>query len=133
MKRILIVLSLTSLFLSCERDVLFEGPSIETMLGPFELIQKFEVSNQNVDFYNGETTFYAEFSKEVDWKVIVTGSESGAVKSITGRDISLFENNATWDGSTTSFPMLSKKVVQLNYMYLIILKVVILQLLLPML
>ena len=110
MKRILIILSLTSLFLSCERDVLFEGPSLETMLGPFELIQKFEVSNQNVDFYNGETTFFtAEFSKEVDWKVVVTGSESGAVKSITGRDISLFENNATWDGSTTSFPMFKQE------------------------
>ena len=110
MKRILIVLSLASLFLSCERDVFIEGPSLETMLGPFELIQKFEVSNQNVDFYNGEITFFtAEFSKEVDWKVIVTGSESGAVKSITGRDISLFENNATWDGSTTSFPMFKQE------------------------
>ncbi|GIR12461.1 MAG: hypothetical protein CM15mP23_10360 [Cryomorphaceae bacterium] len=57
MKRTLIVLCLASLFISCERDILFEGPSLETMLGPFELIQKFEVSNQNVDFYNGETTF----------------------------------------------------------------------------
>ena len=90
MKRILIVLSLTVLFLSCERDNLFEGPSLETMLGPFELIQKFQVSNQNVDFYNGETTFFtAEFSKEVDWKVIVTGSESGAVKTISGRSLNL--------------------------------------------
>ena len=74
MKRILIVLSFTSLFLSCERDVLYEGPSIETMLGPFELIQKFEVSNQNVDFYNGETTFFtAEFSSSQFIHSLVVG------------------------------------------------------------
>ena len=110
MKRILIVLSLTSLFLSCERDNFIEGPSLETMLGPFELIQKFQVSNQNVDFFNGETTFFtAEFSKEVDWKIVVTGLESGAIKNITGSDISLFETNATWDGSTTYFPMFKQE------------------------
>ena len=103
------------------------------MLGPFELIQKFEVSNQNVDFYNGETTFFtAEFSKEVDWKVIVTGSESELSK-VLQVEIFLFKNNATWDGSTTSFPMFKQESCTLNYMYLIILKVVILQLLLPML
>ena len=110
MKRIFILLCITSLFLSCERDNLYEGPSLETMLGPFELIQKFQVSNQNVDFYNGESTFFtAEFSKEVDWKVVITGSSSGAIKNITGRDISLSEFNATWDGSTTNLPMFKQE------------------------
>ena len=110
MKRIFILLCITSLFLSCERDNLYEGPSLETMLGPFELIQKFQVGNQNVDFYNGESTFFtAEFSKEVDWKVVITGSSSGAIKNITGRDISLSEFNATWDGSTTNLPMFKQE------------------------
>ena len=111
MKRIIIVSFLACFFLSCERDVLFEGPSLETMLGPFELTQKFQVSNQNVDIYNCESTFFtAEFSKEVDWKVVITGSSSGAIKNISGRDISLSEFNAIWDGSTTNLPMFKQEV-----------------------
>lgn len=110
MKRILFIACIVSLFISCERDLAFDGPSIEAMYGPFELIEELSVSNNSIDFESGESCFFtAEFSKSVDWEVRIKGAGSGAIKSIKGKSRSLFENNATWDGSTTIFPMFKQE------------------------
>ncbi len=90
----------------CKVDDEFDGPSLNDLYGQFAIVQGLDVSNDNVDFSSGETThFTAQFSKNVDWKLTVTGLESGAVKEITGFTNLLDATNALWEGSTTRLPL----------------------------
>ena len=111
MKQILTTLLLATVLLSsCERDTIIEGPSLFDLYGPFELVTKLDISNRNVDFSGGETTFFtAEFSKSVDWKITISGNSSGAQKVISGTSIELNSQNAVWDGSTTVFPLFKEE------------------------
>ena len=105
MKRIYLLL-FGVILSSCEREIGFEGPSLVDQYGTFNVIEKLTISNKNIDFSQGEATFFsAEFSKTVNWEILITGLNSGAIKSINGNSRILNQENALWDGSTTNFPM----------------------------
>ncbi|MCB0707004.1 MAG: hypothetical protein KDC34_16930 [Saprospiraceae bacterium] len=83
----------------------FDGPNLVDRFGEFNLVQALEVSQPTVDFAAGETVFFtAQFNKNVNWVVVITGMESGAVKRIEGFDRELTAANATWKGGTTDLP-----------------------------
>lgn len=93
--------------LSCERSTDPEGPSLNVLYGEFTVLEDFEVSSQNVNFSNGGSIFFeAFFSKPVEWKVTITGQNSGATKVIEGLSIEVDEKNSTWIGDITTLPML---------------------------
>ena len=97
---------ISSLMVSCSHDTdNFDGPSLIDRFGDFNVVEGLGVSSPTVNFTAGETVFFtAQFNKNVDWVVVITGSESGAVKRIEGFDRILNEENATWDGGTTDLP-----------------------------
>jgi hypothetical protein len=106
MKHFYLLLILAVILFSCEREMGFEGPSLIDQFGTFNVIEKLTISNKNIDFAEGETSFFnAEFSKAVNWEIIITGLNSGAIKSIYGNSRILNQENALWDGSTSSLPM----------------------------
>ena len=49
--------------------------------------------------------FSAQFNKPVSWKISIKGQTSKAEKIITGQTKFIDATNATWNGSTTVFPM----------------------------
>lgn len=103
---ILVLLSITLLFVGCKTDEDFSGPSLNDLYGQFSIVEGLEISDENVDFAAGENTFFsATFSKNVDWKLKITGLESGAIKEITGFSYLLDNTNALWTGNTSSLPL----------------------------
>lgn len=107
MKKTLLLLSLLAAFGGCRKDdENFDGVSIEELYSDFILLQPLAVSGDSIDFASGETAvFTARFNKPVNWTLEITGHSSGAKKIIQGVSKSLDASNATWDGSTTVFPM----------------------------
>lgn len=113
MKRYVInsLLVMTSLFAlvilkSCSKEEEFEGPSLIDLYGEFSVLEEFAVSDAEVDFASGETTYFtAQFSKNVNWTLTITGNISGAQKVITGFSNALNSQNARWNGTTTALPM----------------------------
>ena len=93
--------------LGCKREEAdFVGPSLENIFGEFSILEDFDITNREVDFFAGEsTTFTAQFSKEVDWQVRVTGLTTGSVKIIEGFSSILDVTNARWNGTTTELPL----------------------------
>lgn len=94
-------------FLSCDHDTEpFDGPGIIDRFGPFNLVTELGVSQPTVDFSVGESVFFtAEFNKNIDWVIEITGQTSGAVKRIEGFSKTIDASNATWDGGTTVLPL----------------------------
>lgn len=101
------ILSALVLLAACQKETdIFDGPSLNDIYGEFNLLQALEVNDDALDFAAGElAVFTASFSKNVNWTIRITGSESGAVKEITGFSNILNAENATWNGSTTNLPM----------------------------
>lgn len=95
-----------ALISSCSHDTdTFDGPSLVDRFGDFNVIEGLGISSSTVNFTAGETVYFtAQFNKNIDWVVEITGSESGAVKRIEGFDRELTEENATWNGGTTDLP-----------------------------
>lgn len=95
------------LMVSCSKDNnSFDGPALNDIYGDFFIIDSLNVSNAAVDFSIGQTiTCTAEFSKNVNWKLEITGAESGAKYIVEGFSRLLDATNATWTGSTTTLPM----------------------------
>jgi hypothetical protein len=93
-------------FGGCKRDTdNFDGPSLIDRFGDFAVVADFSANREEVNFSEGETViFSAEFNKNVDWVIEITGTVSGAVKRITGFDRIIDDENATWNGSTTNLP-----------------------------
>lgn len=95
----------------CKTDDIFEGPSLNDLYGSFSVIQPFDIADRDVDFAQGEQTYFtALFSKNIEWKLAIKGLESGAVKEITGFSNSLTESNSRWNGSTTFLPMFKNEI-----------------------
>ncbi|MEM6966893.1 MAG: hypothetical protein AAF573_19165 [Bacteroidota bacterium] len=89
----------------------FDGPSLVDRFGPFSVLQDLEVSQSTVDFAAGETAFFtAEFNKNVNWVLEITGTVSGAVKRIEGFERTLNATTALWDGGTTDLPFFTSEV-----------------------
>ncbi len=97
---------------ACEHeDEPFAGPSLIDRYGDFTVIQELSVNTTLVDFAAGETViFTAEFNISVDWVIEITGTETGAVKRITGFDKFINAENATWIGNTTDLPFFSTEM-----------------------
>jgi len=94
------------LFNSCKFDEEYDGPSLNDLYGDFVLINDLDISNRNVDFSQGQSTFFtATFSKNVNWKLEVKGLSSGAVKRFEGFSNVIDASTATWNGTTTDLPM----------------------------
>lgn len=92
---------------SCNRDSeTFEGPDLNDLYGEFMVLQDFGVSSPSIDFSTGATVFFtAQFSRITDWTIRISHASNGSVKVITGRSRIIDATNATWDGSTTIFPV----------------------------
>lgn len=99
--------AVSALFTACQHDTdLFDGPALNDLYGEFFIVQELDVSNRNVDFGAGEGThFTCGFSKNVNWTLNIRGLGTGAEKHITGFSSQLDAENASWDGSTTLFPL----------------------------
>lgn len=108
MKKIFLPLFSAVLFLaSCTKDDSgFDGPSLNDIYGDFSILDSLSASAATVDFSAGQQlTFSAEFSKNVNWKIAITGNTSGAVYTIEGFSRLIDATNAIWDGSATTLPM----------------------------
>lgn len=91
---------------SCQTEEEFDGPSLNDLYGSFSVVQGLEISNRNVDFGAGQTTFFtAGFTKNIDWTLRIKGLTSGAQKEISGFSNALTSANALWNGSTSVLPM----------------------------
>jgi hypothetical protein len=89
----------------------FDGPNLVDRFGPFNVVTDLGVSQPQVDFAAGQTVFFtAEFNKNVNWVIEITGTVSGAVKRIEGFDKSVNESNATWTGGPTNLPLFANEV-----------------------
>ena len=65
-------LSILLLIISCKDD--FEGPSLNDVFGPFELVQDFMSSADTINFEQETNMFFqAEFSKVMNWKITIRG------------------------------------------------------------
>ena len=86
MKKILLLLTVSLMIISCERKTETLGPNLSDLYGPFTVFEEFGISNNTVDFSTGEAlNFTARFSKTVDWKVRIVGQTSGATKILSGK------------------------------------------------
>ncbi len=101
------VLLICALISACDHETdEFDGPFLVDRFGEFTVVQGLGISQPTVDFAAGETVFFtAEFNKNVNWIIQITGMESGAVKRIEGFDRSINAGNATWTGGTTDLPV----------------------------
>ncbi|MEM1116900.1 MAG: hypothetical protein AAF845_09210 [Bacteroidota bacterium] len=83
-----------------------DGPNLNDRFGPFRLVEPLAASSQTVDFAAGQSiVFTAQFNKQTDWVLEITGTQSGAVKRIEGFSRELTAENARWDGGTTDLPL----------------------------
>lgn len=99
------ILSVLIFAISCSHDEEPDGPNLEDRFGPFMIISELEVNRDSVDFASGQTVlFNAEFNKNVNWIITITGNESGAVKRIEGFSRIVNSANAVWNGNTTQLP-----------------------------
>lgn len=90
---------------ACKEDD-FEGPGLQDLYGEFDIVDSMALSTHSVDFGNQETVFFtASFSKIIDWKITITGLETGSQKRITGKSSRIDVANSLWIGNTTVFPL----------------------------
>jgi|GEM_PF-1531849 len=60
-------------------------------------------STSSIDFSSGNEVFFnAEFSREVNWSLKITGTESGAIKEFNGNGMIINESNSSWDGAASA-------------------------------
>lgn len=108
MKKIITCLLIGAALVSCRKEEVdaVEGPNLVDIYGTFDIVTGLAASQSTVDFSAGETVYFtAEISKLTDWKITIVGQTSGALKVIEGIGNSLDASSATWDGTTTNFPM----------------------------
>lgn len=108
MKKIFLPLfSAVILMASCTKDTTsFDGPSLTDIYGEFSILNSLTVSSASVDFSAGQTlNCFAEFSKNVNWKIEITGQTSGGKNIIEGFSRLVDATNSIWDGSASTLPM----------------------------
>ncbi|MCZ4407224.1 hypothetical protein O3Q51_00280 [Cryomorphaceae bacterium 1068] len=106
LKRILPLAFILVLLAACDHDTEPETPSLFDRFAPLELIDSLQASSVQVDFSAGESiSFTAEFNKNIDWVVEITGQVSGGIQRIEGFDRFVEPANATWSGNTTELPL----------------------------
>ena len=90
----------------CDHVTDAEGPNLTDRFGDFFVVDSLMASQAEADFAAGDAiAFTAQFNKQVDWVLEITGRESGAVKRIEGFSNELTAENARWSGGTTELPL----------------------------
>jgi len=83
-----------------------EGPELQDLFGPFEVLEGLTADREMVDFAAGEQVgFAAKLSIRTDWRLEIIGLESGARKVIEGRERDITAAVAAWDGTITFAPL----------------------------
>jgi hypothetical protein len=100
MNKLIIFFYLICLLASCRRPDDPIGPEYKVPGKDFKLFDdKFKGSLPSVDFLAGQKeSFEAAFSQKVTWKLTLTGSSSGAVKTFSGFSDKIDSTNNLWDG-----------------------------------
>jgi hypothetical protein len=114
---ILSPLCITLLLGSCDHKTdIYDGPNLIDRFGEFIVFDSLEVSTETVDFSAGETVvFTAQFNKNIDWVIEITGQESGAKKIIQGFNKDITASNATWSGNTTELPFFKTELCKVLF------------------
>ena len=108
MKKLVYLLVVGITLFSCRKDEvnLIDGPSLTDVFGSFQVKTDLEPKEPSVDFTSEQSTFFTcEFTTVAEWQLTIVGRESGATKIITGSSKVLNAETASWNGSTTLFPM----------------------------
>jgi len=108
MKKLVYFLMIGTALLSCRKDEvnLIDGPNLIDVFGDFQIKTELEPKEPTVDFSNVQSTFFTcEFTTVEEWELRIEGTQSGAVKIITGSSRALNAETAAWNGSTTQFPL----------------------------
>lgn len=104
-KSALLLLVLFTALSSCRKDELVDGPDLNDLYGPFSIVQDLTLSHNPINFTaDGSLGINVELSKNTDWVITITGSQTGAIRTIEGSDRVLSIQNAGWDGGANSFP-----------------------------
>jgi hypothetical protein len=105
MRSIYLTLSLLVVLAGCRPDKI-EGPELQDIFGEFDVIETLSSDRDTVDFSLGQKVrFNAELTIRTDWTISIIGMTSGAKKEITGRDRSILDDVAVWDGTITFAPL----------------------------
>lgn len=120
MKKISTLFLLIVFAISCrkEEEQAFDGPDLNDLYGPFSIIKEITFSKKDINFAtDGDLVLNGELSKNTDWTIKFTGSQSGAVRTIQGFDRILSSENASWEGGANSFPAfnLEKVYVEISF------------------
>lgn len=100
MKQVIYILALVSLViqLGCKKEDDFRGPETIISSSDFEIVTPLTVSDVSIDFTEKDTvTFEALFNEVSDYKIVIKGQETGAVKTIEGTGDQLL---AYWNGNS---------------------------------
>lgn len=101
-----LVLLVGLLAAGCDHVTDVDGPNLTDRFGDFFVVDSLMASQAEADFAAGDAiAFTAQFNKQVDWVLEITGRESGAVKRIEGFSNELTPENARWSGGTTELPL----------------------------
>ena len=112
--KIILVLGLLSFLNSCTKQE-FEGPSIATLYGDFELIEPLILTNKNPSFaINEKVGFHCEFNKPVQWKITIKGLNTNATREITGFSNLIDSNIIVWNGGPSQVPFFSEEVCSIE-------------------
>lgn len=100
MRQVIYILGLVSLLLhtGCKKEDDFRGPETIVSSGDFELVTPLTISDKSIDFSKKDTvTLEALFNEVSDYKIVITGQKTGAVKTIEGTGDQL---KAYWNGTS---------------------------------
>ena len=79
---LILFLGLVCLLHSCTKTE-FEGPSIETLYGDFEIIEPLKLQIKILIFQiMNKVGFHCEFNKPVEWKITILGLSTGAIRKL---------------------------------------------------
>ena len=103
MTSILVVVVLFSIT-GCEKEN-YEGPNLNDLYGELVVLESLEIVGDSANFNIGESIYFkSSFSKQVDWKITITGQSSNSVKIIKGKSNEINQFNSNWNGNSTSLP-----------------------------
>lgn len=108
MKKFTLLLITGTLLLACRKKEIdkIDGPDLNNIYGTFQVVTPLAASQPSVDFSAGQSVYFTcETSTIKEWKISITGQTSGATKIINGTGKVLDASNASWNGTTTNFPM----------------------------
>ncbi len=98
MKKIFIIFASAFLLFSCNNEEQL-GADFEEVGNIPAPVGDFKISRDPVDFTQGDNVYFEqEFEKPTHWKLILTGTNTGATKTFEYVSTSLNKENTLWDG-----------------------------------